>query len=135
MFTPNSSAYTQEVLHNGSAYWGLPGNPVSALVAFEQFGRPAIYKMNGRRNSARPIIEAILEDPIYNPDGRRVYARVVVTKRSDSYYARLTGSQDSNILTSMVRANGLAICPEDLPNKDAGEKVKVQMFDWPDHVF
>lgn len=114
---------------------GLPGNPVSALVAFEQFGRPAICKMNGRKNSTRPVIEAILEDTIYNPDGRRVYARVVVTKRRGSYYARLTGSQDSNILTSMVRANGLAICPEDLPSKDAGEKVKVQMFDWPDRVF
>ena len=114
---------------------GLPGNPVSALVAFEQFGRPAIYKMMGKGNARRPVIEAVLEQPIYNADGRRVYARAIVTKREDTYYARLTGHQDSNLLTSMARANGLAICPEDVPKKDAGEKVKVQMLDWPESVF
>ena len=114
---------------------GLPGNPVSALVAFEQFGRPAIYKMMGKGNARRPVIEAVLEQPIYNADGRRVYARAIVTKREGAYYARLTGDQDSNLLTSMARANGLAICPEDVPKMDAGEKVKVQMLDWPETVF
>ena len=114
---------------------GLPGNPVSALVAFEQFGRPAIHKMLGLANARRPTIEAILEEPIYNTDGRRVYARAVVTKRGGTYYARLTGHQSSNLLTSMARANGLAICPEDVPKKDAGEEVKVVMLDWPEVVF
>ncbi len=114
---------------------GLPGNPVSALVAFEQFGRAAILKMLGKTALAKPVIEAVLEEPIYNNDGRRVYARVVVTRRDGTYYARLTGNQSSNLLTSMARANGLAICPEDLPRKDAGEVVRVQMLDWPEEVF
>ena len=114
---------------------GLPGNPVSALVAFEQFGRPAIYKMLGLKHASRPTVEAVLEEPIDNPDGRRVYARAIVTKRNGTYYARLTGHQSSNLLTSMVRANGLAICPEDLPEKKAGEKVEVVMLDWPESVF
>lgn len=114
---------------------GLPGNPVSALVAFEQFGRAAILKMLGKTALAKPVIEAVLEEPIYNNDGRRVYARVVVTRRNGTYYARLTGNQSSNLLTSMARANGLAICPEDLPRKDAGEVVRVQMLDWPEEVF
>ena len=114
---------------------GLPGNPVSALVALEQFGRPAIYKMLGKSNYRRPTIEAVLEEPIYNTDGRRVYARAIVTKRDGTYYAKLTGHQSSNLLTSMARANGLAICPEDQPKKDAGETVEVQMLDWPDGVF
>lgn len=113
---------------------GLPGNPVSALVAFEQFGGPAIRKMLGLKLLQRPTIEAVLEDPIHNADGRRVYARVVVTRRNGAYYARLTGHQSSNLLTSMARANGLAICPEDLPVKKAGEVVKVQMLDWPAEV-
>ena len=114
---------------------GLPGNPVSAMVAFEQFGRAAIKKMMGRPNSSIPTVEAVLEEPIQNIDGRRVYARVVVTKRNGTYYARLTGHQGSNLLTSLARANGLAICPEDLPRKDAGQKVTVQMLDWTEDVF
>ena len=114
---------------------GLPGNPVSALVAFEQFGRPAIRKMLGMKAVTRPTIEAVLEEPIYNEDGRRVFARVIVTKRRDSYYAKLTGNQGSNLLTSMALANGLAICPEDVAVVRAGEKVTVQMIDWPEAVF
>ena len=114
---------------------GLPGNPVSALVAFEQFGRAAIFKMMGKGDARRPIIEAVLEDPIYNTDGRRVYARAIVTKRNGTYYAKLTGHQSSNLLTSMARANGLAICPEHLPRKEAGQTVKVQMLDWPEEMF
>ncbi len=109
---------------------GLPGNPVSAMVAFEQFGRPAILKMLGRTNLAKPTIEAFLEEPIENNDERRVYARAWITKRDGKYYARLTGPQGSGVLTSMAKANGLAICPEDVPVKHPGEVVRVQMLDW-----
>ena len=114
---------------------GLPGNPVSSMVAFEQLGRPAILKMLGRRDFERPTVQAVLEEPIFNYDERRVYARAVVAKRNGSYYARLAGGQGSNVLTSMSRANGLAICPEDETVKEAGQVVTVQMIDWPESVF
>ena len=114
---------------------GLPGNPVSALVAFEQFGRAAIHKMLGKTALRKPTIQAVLDEPIYNTDGRRVYARAIVTRRDGAYHVRLTGHQGSNVLTSMAYANGLAICPEDLPIKEAGETVEVQMLDWPEDVF
>jgi molybdopterin molybdotransferase len=114
---------------------GLPGNPVSALVAFEQFGRAAILKMLGKTALRKPTIQAVLDEPIYNTDGRRVYARAIVTKRNGRYHVRLTGDQSSNLLTSMARSNGLAICPEDLPKKEKGETVEVQMLDWPEEVF
>ena len=114
---------------------GLPGNPVSALVGFEQIGRPAILKMMGKTRLARPTLRATLEEPIHNFDGRRVYARAIVTRKDGAYYARLTGHQNSNILTSMARANGLAVCPEDVAVKEAGEEVEVQMVDWPEDVF
>ena len=113
---------------------GLPGNPVSAMVAFEMFARPAIAIMLGKRPMPRPSVEGELTGPIYNTDGRRVYARVEVTRSNGSYYANPTGPQGSNILTSMSRANGLAICPEDLPSKAAGEKVKIIMLDWNEEV-
>jgi len=114
---------------------GLPGNPVSAIVAFEQFARPALFKMMGKTKYSKPTIRAILEDPIYNTDNRRVYARVIVEKKNEVYHARLTGHQGSNLLTSMANANGLAICPEDQPIKKAGEFAEVQMLDWPEEVF
>ncbi len=114
---------------------GLPGNPVSTLVGFEQFGRPAIAKMLGKGDSPRPTVQAILEEDIDNFDGRRVYARVQVVKREGVYYAKLTGHQSSNLLTSMTRANGLAICLEDTSVKKTGEQVTVQMIDWPENVF
>lgn len=114
---------------------GLPGNPVSALVAFEQFGRAAIHKMMGKTELAKPTVEAVLDEPIYNNDGRRVYARAIITRQNGTYHVKLTGDQSSNLLTSMVRANGLAICPEDVQKMEAGEKVQVQMLDWPEDVF
>ena len=113
---------------------GLPGNPVSAMVAFEMFARPAIRTMLGRTQLARPTVEGVLTGPIYNTDGRRVYARVEVEKRDGEYYANPTGPQGSNILTSMSRANALAICPEDLPAKQAGERVNIIMLDWNEEV-
>ena len=113
---------------------GLPGNPVSAMVAFEMFARPAIRTMLGYRRLARPKVQGVLTAPIFNYDGRRVYARVEVTRTDGIYYASPAGPQGSNILTSMSRANGLAICPEDLPKKDTGETVDIIMLDWNEEV-
>ena len=113
---------------------GLPGNPVSAMVAFEMFARPAIRTMLGRSPLNRPVVDGVLTSAIYNTDGRRVYARVEVTHRDGTYYATPAGPQGSNILTSMSRANALAICPEDLPVKNAGEPVRIIMLDWNEEV-
>ena len=113
---------------------GLPGNPVSAMVAFEMFARPAILTMLGRTRLPRPTLEGVLTAPIFNADGRRVYARVEVERRNGSYYATPCGPQGSNILTSMSRANGLAICPDNLPTKRAGERVDIIMLDWNEEV-
>ena len=111
---------------------GLPGNPVSSLVAFEQFCRPAIRKMLGKKFSNRPIIKAYLTDTIRNYDGRRVYARVTVERNEEGYLATTTGSQESNVLTSMALADGLAICPENVESRNPGDIVEVVMTSWPE---
>jgi molybdopterin molybdotransferase len=113
---------------------GLPGNPVSSMVTFELFARPAIFKMMGKKNFAKPAVEATLEEPIANTDGRRVFVRTIVEKRGGKFYARLTGPQGSGILTSMSLANGLVIVPEDKAEVKAGEVVNVMMLDWNEEV-
>ena len=112
---------------------GLPGNPVSAMVSFEQFARPAILKMLGKTSLRKPTVEAILQEDVKS-SGRRSFKRAVITKRDGEYYASVTGPQGSGILTSMVKANGLVIIPEGVRHKRAGERVTVQMLDWPENV-
>ncbi|MDP6496020.1 MAG: molybdopterin molybdotransferase MoeA, partial [Dehalococcoidia bacterium] len=109
---------------------GLPGNPVSSMITFEMFARPAILKMMGKENLSRPVVEACLLDCVKNTDGRRIFARVRVDKEGDRYVARLSGVQGSGVLTSVARANGLAIVPEDVDVVEAGASVKVMMLDW-----
>ncbi|MBI2864256.1 MAG: molybdopterin molybdotransferase MoeA [Chloroflexi bacterium] len=113
---------------------GLPGNPVSSMITFEQFARPAILKMLGKTRLDKPTIEAILDDPLESRDGRRFFARAILTKREGHYHARLTGPQGSGILTSMAAANGLVVLPEDVRQAKPGDVVQVQMLDWPEEV-
>ncbi len=118
-------------LVHGIPLIGLPGNPVSSMVSFEQFARPAILKMQGKTKFKKPTVEAILENDVKN-SGRRGYVRVVLTRRNGEWVAQLTGEQGSGVLTSMTKANGLAIIPEEVRLALAGERVQVQVLDWPE---
>ncbi len=109
---------------------GLPGNPVSSIVSFELFGRPAIYAMLGRSDWERPMVRARTRDRLVG-DGRRFYARCIISKDQDgALVAALTGPQGSGILTSMSAANGLAILPEERESAEPGEEVEVMLLDW-----
>jgi molybdopterin molybdotransferase len=119
------------LLRGGVPLIGLPGNPVSAMVSFEQFARPAILKMLGHRDLAKPTVRAIMDEALMS-SGRRSFVRVVVTCGEGRYHARATGEQGSGVLTSMVKANGLAIIPEGLDGAEAGSELEVQMLDWPE---
>jgi molybdopterin molybdotransferase len=93
--------------------FGLPGNPVSAMVTFELFVRPALLRMQGRRGGGRLRLTATALDPIANPGSRRGYLRVRLEPLDAGLGARLTGSQGSGVLRSMVEADGLAVVPGD----------------------
>ena len=111
---------------------GLPGNPVSSLVSFDLLARPAILIMQGRTRLHRPQIEAIFDDELR---ARTIAATICgssLSKRDGDYHARLTGEQGSGILTSMARANGLAVMPKMPPQSDAARRVPVIMLDWPE---
>jgi len=109
---------------------GLPGNPVSAMVSFELFARPAILKMLGKTKLTKPTIEATLLGGVTRKDNRRHFLRVVLEERDGEYFARLTGDQGSGILLSMVQGQGLAIIPEDVDHLPVGARVQVMMLDW-----
>lgn len=111
---------------------GLPGNPVSAIVSFEVFARPAILTMLGKHRFERPRVEAVLLEDAHNTAGRRNYIRVTVVRENGGYVARTTGEQGSGILTSITRANGLLAIPEDKVHIKRGERVHVYMLDWPE---
>jgi len=113
----------------GKPVFGLPGNPVSSMISFEQFVRPSLLKMMGRRQLFRPVIEAILKEQIEKKPGSRYFIRGSVSFEKDKYIVTTTGEQGSGILRSMVKANGLIVIPEDQKIVRAGEKVKVQLLD------
>ena len=93
--------------------FGLPGNPVSAMVTFELFVRPAIRRLGGHTRLQRPVIRARAAGDIPNPGRRRGYLRVTLSAGNGGPAARLTGDQGSGILRSMVAADGLAVIPGD----------------------
>jgi molybdopterin molybdotransferase len=104
--------------------FGLPGNPVSAMVTFELFVRPALLAMQRRRRLERPRIHAIAAAPITNRGSRRGYLRVSLEPHAGRWEARLTGDQGSGISRSMVQADGLAVLTGDT-TVAKGEAVEV----------
>jgi molybdopterin molybdotransferase len=109
-------------------YFGLPGNPVSVFVSFEVFIRPAILKMMGRRDIFRPEIWAVLENDVTGPMNRIQFARVRVSRERGQWRASSTGPAGSNLLGTVVRANGLAIVPVGTEVAEAGSRVRVMLF-------
>jgi molybdopterin molybdotransferase len=115
-------------LLEGKPYFGLPGNPVSAFVSFEVFVRPALLKMMGRRTLYRPEITARLEADVSGPREKLQFARVLVHRAADGYTARPTGPSSSNLLSTVARANGLAMIPAGTETARAGEDVRVMLL-------
>jgi molybdopterin molybdotransferase len=114
---------------SGKPIFGLPGNPVSTMVSFEQFVRPVLLKMMGHRFLFRRTVQAVLKEGLDKQPELTYFVRVHVERKDGGYVAVLTGEQSSGILKSMVRANGLAILPKGVRNISSGERVTVQMID------
>ncbi len=109
-------------LLNGVPWIGLPGNPVSAMVTFELFVRPALLRMQGHTRLFRQPVNARIDESITIGAKLTHFLRAVVRPGPDgTYAARLTGPQGSGILTSMARANALLVVPEDKTVTNAGE--------------
>jgi molybdopterin molybdotransferase len=112
----------------GKPYFGLPGNPVSVFVSVEVFVRPAILKMMGRRHLFRPEVAARLTDEVRGPRGKLQFARVEVIRNKGVWTATPTGGRGSNLISTVARANGLAMIPAGTETAPAGSSVNVMLF-------
>ncbi len=112
----------------GKPYFGLPGNPVSVFVSFELFVRPAMLKMMGRTQLDRPEVTATLATEVSGPKAKMQYARVVVERGDEGWMATPTGGRGSNLISTVARANGLAMIPPGTETAPAGSQVQVMVF-------
>lgn len=112
----------------GKPYFGLPGNPVSVFVSLEAFVRPAILKMMGRQQLFRPEVSAQLTGEVRGPRGKLQFARVEVRREKGGWTATPTGARGSNLISTVARANGLAMIPAGTETAPAGSSVNVMLF-------
>jgi len=115
---------------DGKLIFGLPGNPVSSLLGFELFVRPALLKMAGRTLLQRPRVTARFEDTLDTPPGLRFFARGIYDPASGT--VRTTGPQGSGILRSMALANCFIDVPDTVQHLDRGATVTVIRTDQPE---
>jgi molybdopterin molybdotransferase len=97
----------------GKLAFGLPGYPVSSLVSFEVFVRPALRRMQGDARPDRPRVRVVLRDPIQAPGDRPEYQRAIVAWEEGRLVARSTGAQGSSRLLSLRGANAMLLVPGD----------------------
>ncbi|MEE8361789.1 MAG: molybdopterin molybdotransferase MoeA, partial [Gemmatimonadales bacterium] len=118
----------------GMPWVGLPGNPVSAMVTFELFVRPAVRKMTGHTLPFRRSVPVTVTEPVRITAGLQHFLRAIVTTGEDGEReATLTGPQGSGILTSMIRANALLIVPEEHGEIVPGTELRAILFEDPGH--
>jgi molybdopterin biosynthesis enzyme len=113
----------------GTPVFGLPGNPVSSLVSFELFARPALRQMAGHRDLFRQELAAVADEALpRRPDGRLHLVRVVAAADDEGrLHVRSSGGQGSHLLRAMALANALALLP-DGDGVEAGGTVKVMLL-------
>ncbi|MCG8588491.1 MAG: molybdopterin molybdotransferase MoeA, partial [Proteobacteria bacterium] len=113
----------------GPLVFGLPGNPVSASVTFEQFVRPALRKLQGHTSLYRARVTATLTHPLEKKAGRLHFVRVQLSREGDELRATSTGNQSSGVLRSMTLAHGLLVFPAEATRLAAGDRVSIQVLD------
>ncbi|EAT15558.1 molybdopterin molybdotransferase MoeA [Desulfuromonas acetoxidans] len=119
---------TAFAMYGDKPVFSLPGNPVSTMITFEEFVKPALLKMMGHRRVFHPTVRAILKDDVKKKSGRTQFMRVFVTMQNGQYLASTSGDQNTGILKTMIRANGLAILPAAPDHIGSGAQVDVQLI-------
>ena len=108
--------------------FGVPGNPVAAMVTFEVYIRPLLLAMQGRRLIWRPWVNAEAADPVSPGKERVELRRCRLRRQGDRWLFTTTGPQGSGILSSMALADGLVLVPSGYPGAAAGERLPVMLL-------
>lgn len=116
---------------SGTPLFGLPGNPVSSLIAFEQFARPALLKMQGATTLGRPRINAITGEAFSTDPEKTVFLRVALRKVDGRLIATQSGSQGSHVMSAVAAADGFAVIPRGISEVGEGNPVEVELFRHP----
>jgi len=119
---------TAFALHGSTPVFSLPGNPVSTLLTFEQFVRPALLKMMGHRTLLRPVVRAVFQEHVARKPGRVSFLRVRLEHRNGGLLAWTSGNQETGILKTTLQADGIAVIPADWESVGKGDLVEVQML-------
>lgn len=115
----------------GKPMFGLPGNPVSSLVTFELFVRPALLRLQGRNDLSRPTVQTTVTQSFRSTEGREEFVRArTVINGEGRFESRLCGDQGSGRLSSLVEANSLLMIPADTIRVSAGTTLTAMMTDW-----
>jgi molybdopterin molybdotransferase len=115
----------------GVPLFGLPGNPVSTFVSFEQFVRPALLAMMGATKLLRPRVQGVMGEDVTTSDQKDVFVRVMLAPDTDgSFVAVKAGGQGSNVLSALANADAFAVVPVGVGSLSAGDPVKLEMFTW-----
>ena len=118
---------------DGIPFFGLPGNPVSVFVSFEQFMRPALLTMMGAERVFRDRVAGVLDPGIDTNPEKNVFVRVSTERDSDGvWHARLSGGQSSNVLSALAFADALAVVPVGVGRVEPGGSVELEMIHWPE---
>jgi molybdopterin molybdotransferase len=116
---------------SGVPLFGLPGNPVSTFVSFEQFVRPALLAMMGATRLFRPWVQGVMGENVTTNDEKDVFVRVMLAPDADgSFVALKAGGQGSNILSALANSDAFAVVPVGVGSLSAGDPVKLEMFTW-----
>ena len=119
---------TAFALHNTTPVFSLPGNPVSTMITFEEFVRPALLRMQGHSRVLRPLFKAILREDVKKKPGKVQIIRIRLDKEGGRWYATSAGNQQTAILRTMVDAAAIALLPAESTGFRAGEEVDVHFY-------
>jgi molybdopterin molybdotransferase len=119
---------TAFALYGSTPVFSLPGNPVSTMITFEEFVRPALLRMQGHRQVLRPLFKAVLREPLKKKTGKVQIVRLRLEKEDGRWYATSAGNQQTAILKTMVDAQAIAVLPAGSSGFVAGEEVDVHYY-------
>jgi molybdopterin molybdotransferase len=119
---------TAFAMHGSIPIYSLPGNPVSTMITFEEFVRPALLRMQGHQQVLRPLFKAVLREELKKKPGKVQIVRLRLEKEAGRWYATSAGNQQTAILKTMVDAQAIAVLPAESCGSAAGDEVNVHFY-------